>query len=257
MEGKDSVMIIDMKGTDSVVIINKDKFLLTSMQSVIDLAVKSKLVLFGGAVRDLLTDTIPTDLDFYTASRANITNFKETAACFFDVEKIKKSDYGSSIMLLSKFNKEIKFKIDFTVNSNFIKGKNIDFDVNSLIYTDKNNIKTKNDKDNIFDILKNIREKKLIVTADLNKPGCEPHKIQARLCKMLSRGWTLKNQTIEELFKDENMIVKNSTPCECNSCKTLINDTYVIVSKCCGKSYHSNCFIDKKINICTSCNKYF
>jgi hypothetical protein len=234
---------------------NYNQSLLSHMKIVINLTILFGWQLFGGAVRDLIRNVTPNDLDFQLTEKRSsmvqkIKELKLHLAGTFQVEKVEvpSSEHytGKHIrfLLTSKLNNSISFTIDLIST----RQPKLDFLENGFIQDTKGirHFDGEISPADFLEYMENIRNSKLTLTeyaSDVmtrNKSSCFQNrpKLLYRCCKFLNAGWKLEKKDMD-LFKKHGLVELEKCVL-CDKCEVNIADDYAICIE--DNHYHTECY---------------
>ncbi len=241
-------------------------------KKIIDVLLKTafdcQLSLFGGAIRSMILNEEPNDLDMSYSTPEDKNTFILKISSFFDVSK-QDSEYNKGVSesytLTSKILEQVVIKVDLVPEA--MLGVDQDFDVNSLKMTDMQTIKIVPNQKNldIFNIITNIKNKKFTLlktfgfcptrtastVVESSKYVINYLKIQLRTACMVERGWKCTNlgtvwntvKSYEQIF-DPLLFTDNKKADACSICLCIPKQKYVMEVKCCKKQFCLSCMLD-------------
>ncbi len=244
------------------------------VDALIKLFFENGFTLFGGCVRDYIipkNKLYPVDFDIGVDNIDEARTIITSALLFsFDIEEDNTENNGeinhSKLKLIHKFSsdkKPIKFCIDISFKR--VIGSNLDFDVNSIYMTNDRSFHLVDslEYNSLTEIIDNINHKKFRILKTYKKPMrtrtqiginksskklIEYIKMMDRTSRMLSRGYKLCDQKLEEIF--EPCLIKKINECgetdseqECNICTSKFK-TYELELDCCKQMICFSCTLN-------------
>ena len=172
------------------------------IEKVTEIIFRNNMIIFGGMVKSLLASEMPNDIDIaYTDSIHLMTFLVEIKNLYKTEQQPSTYDHHNTKSFSIVIHVDnVKLKLDL-INSKDI-GKDIDFDVNGLIMDKKGSVSLANrlsDLLNLFDVIKNIQAKQFNILKHIKNPETDNLylvdfvKMQLRVSKMLSNGWSCVN----------------------------------------------------------------
>ena len=247
-------------------IITKNSLKGKLIDNLIEFLFSHNYFIFGGVVRDYIIPERkrePSDFDIGVENIENAIKKMVKGLSFSFIIKKESLEYKnkivhSKLILNYKLRTDITFIIDIS-NKNII-GSNLDFDANGIYMTDKFTFKI---MDKLIDhslsnIIMNIKNKKFKVMKTFKLPEknrfqmgirnnskdlLEYIKFMERTCKMLSRGWKLNKQKLEDIFNPcliKKVLNKDSKCCICFD----IFNKFEIELFCCKQLICFSCCFD-------------
>ena len=246
------------------------------VDALIKLFFENGYTIFGGCVRDYIIPKYklyPVDFDIGVDDINEAKTIIINTLCFsFDIEEENIDNNGeinhSKLELTHRFSstkKPIKLTIDISLKK--VIGSNLDFDVNSIYMTNDRSFHLVDSiqYNSLTEIINNINRKKFRILKTYKKPIqtrtqmginesskklIEYIKMMDRTSKMLSRGYKLSDQILEEIF--EPCLIKkidNSTSNECNisnTCNICASNfkPYELELDCCKQIICFSCAIN-------------
>lgn len=245
------------------------------VDALIKLFFENGFIIFGGCVRDYIIPKYklyPIDFDIgvddINEAKTIIIN---TLYFSFDIEEENIENDGeinhSKLELIHKFSstkKPIKLSIDISLKK--VIGSNLDFDVNSIYMTNDRSFHLVDSIqfNSLTEIINNINRKKFRILKTYKKPMqtrreiginesskklIEYVKIMERTSKMLSRGYKLSDQILEEIFepcliKKIDNLTNNCDVCNiCNICASNFRP-YELELYCCKQIICFSCVLN-------------
>lgn len=227
------------------------------IKHIIEISQKHSMILYGGAIRSIISGEEPNDLDFCTVESSDEEEFLDELEDHYEIDRIEISNntYNHTCKSYTVTNDQnIEIKVDISKKKNI--EKNSDCDVNALCLISDNTldvIPSEKDSVNLFDAIDNMKAKRFRI---INLPRKIPDrfgsdgiivnseyvvkyiKLEGRVTKLMGKGWTCETD-IKEHFKPCHI---TRTTTKCTMCKKE-DHRYSFKAKCCKKQFCFDCVL--------------